>query len=656
MNKYIKTEWAKNNIVGSAINMDKIENKLVEITDEIILAHNNMSSINSSLEYLKKKTRIIEPTDFGKIDGINDTQTMESMFLNMGDNVIINLNKDIILKKPISTSFSNITLNCNGYTIFYDGNYNLDNNNAIDRYYGALNFVGQKLEQLAITSCSYVKYIDSTLLRLYCSTENLKEGDYVYFNISSGDTWQKDYSDIVEGTIGTRKIINKGDGYIEVAHDCPYDVTTFTNNKLFRINPSFNIKINDFKFHDNGSYVYDVGEDYSQRSSWVSGIVFWRCINVQVNTPLIERNKFPGIFFKGCANFHVFNGKCHNPTSLGGGCGYFTQISSSNNGLIEECEGIQTRHVVDCSGSNHITVRGCKEEGFRTNWSFDLHGINEHDILFQNCIGNFKIGNGIQNFPMSTANITVDNCKFYKTSIDGNRNIRITNCEYFGLGIQRGAHHLGEVKIENSKIYGNASRWYGYGSNRGRNYNLSIDISNSDIIYTDYLEDLTAQSSDLFGLHDFEEITLNNCKLKTDLVARKNISLGAKYVFLDNNKFNDIFVSTPNNLLNSLYVRNNLFKTVKQINGQTYVRAIDLDQTQVNNLFVSNNRFFGGMNTSLDWLRHLVQIKDGGIVLLTDNVLYNGGELLADNYLQLIGTNGKSVNNVLKNYTGQILK
>lgn len=81
MEKYNKTEWTKNNIVASSINMDKVENQLYKLTEEAILVRNKIDSY---------KLPIASPTVLGGVKiGANlsiDSNGVLSAVINNNDN------------------------------------------------------------------------------------------------------------------------------------------------------------------------------------------------------------------------------------------------------------------------------------------------------------------------------------------------------------------------------------------------------------------------------------------------------------------------------------------------------------------------------------------------------------------------------------------
>lgn len=456
--------WAQNNakitsevkgqnqeVANKVANVEKQFADQIEgsTNDDELINYRHSDLINQTFDTAKKrgdfiendsKERSINAAWYGiKGDGkTDDTDSMQTMFESIGSNVniIFPQKSTILVSKPIIVKGSHLNIDFNGSTLKYTGTQSLDHNNGSDRYYGALMFIGdvESTVRNIVSVSQYTGWVNSKdtaghdnyggqknppdqVTRIELSAEDaatFSAGDYAEVtlkNYNTSDSWSASFSDNpaqLNGIITRVLDINGNFIYCDFSSEFIFDNIQLATMR--QINPKTNIKVSNLNFIDGNETEVPDSPSLDDKSSWVSGLKFIRCANVEIERFRSQKQRFPAISMWQVHDIVIDDFKAKDSKYMGPGCGYGITLIACTRGRINNGRGRKVRHLVDLSASGHIFVNNCH---LLNDWlnAFDCHGVGEFDINFNDCSGNFLIGNNLDEFPCMTASVNIDNCQ-----------------------------------------------------------------------------------------------------------------------------------------------------------------------------------------------------------------------------------------------------
>jgi len=538
--------------------------------------------------------------DFGvKADGItDDTSALQQLFDSIdGPRTIIFPQKsNIIISKPIIITKSNLTLECNDTTFMYTGKQTLDHNNGTERYYAAVMFKGEMLDQVKTVTnfTQYTGYVDpsvtlgqtnygglqnppDTVSKITIASNEKNDlivGDYVSVHIKNySDSYDKNYQDNpaeLNNILSKLIAINGQDLFIDIASDFIFDHIQLQT--ICKANVLSNLTINNFHFTDTNETPIPQNPSSQEQSSWVSGLKFIRCTNVTVNNFFASKHRFPALSMWQVHNYSITNSQACNARYLGPGCGYLMQLMATSHGIVSKAFGTEIRHLVDLSASGHILI---EKSEMVNNWlnAFDCHGTGEFDITYKDCNGNFLFGNNIQQFPNMTASVHLLNCT---GSVTANwiYNLNIDNSK-IGLFNFNNIQRIVNVSISNSIITSQDKTSKIFASSRSAYYNSAFSIFNCCIRYD---SKTTISDSSAIRLEGYSNVQLNNIREITN-----DSPIFQLIQFLRCNKINISNVFSTRNI--GFYVNNRstagneIVSTVRSQDGYLSVQNVNFSNT-----------------------------------------------------------------------------
>lgn len=277
--------------------------------------------------------------------------------------------------------------------------------------------------------------------------------------------------------------IDAVNNYIYTDYFSPFDFSNFafsSSHVIQKINPVKHVSIKDFYLNDivpwkNPSTI----NNGSNRDKIVCGIGIQYAADVALTNISGKNTKFPVITTYYAHTVNINKIKIVDPAYLGGGEGYGIQVNNGYNVHINGITGIKERHLVDFSASGFCSLRNAISTSVQVG-SYDCHGICEHDILFDNCVGSFQFGNGIQYFPELTDRITIRNSK---GSIVAN-SVGDLNIETSRLRIQKLTVN-GDLTFDQSRLEMFGTSEISYLERGGRSKAASLKVTDSKMITGD---------------------------------------------------------------------------------------------------------------------------------------------------------------------------
>ena len=598
---------------------ENLSNEIERINEKIT---NDIETINSQLNNkISKSDNTVYAADFNIVgDGItDDTQAIQDMFNLNVNTVIFESGKKYLITKPIVIKNSNLNIDFNGATILWNGTSILDNNNGIDRYYGAFTFVGGTVNKKYTikeinTDCS-----DENLISGYSFTiddNDINKGDYIWVYIDMGE-WKTDYSDYKPVLNRVCRVVSVDNNKIYTDLNTPFEFDLSQVNSIIvkKINLIENITIKNLNYKDLTEENFD-SISTNERATFVGGLSFHCCRNIVCENIQSYNYKFPSIMLRRCYMADFKNIKAYDKSTSGGGLGYIIQVMQSVYVNIENCYGENVSPVVDfttsafCSIKNAGSRAGLKNSISHTYNKFTCHGQCEHDIVFDNCNGHFHFGNGIGEFPVLTENITIVNssgylgCEHVHNLIVNNSNIKLGTYKNFSNRMYGTNLLFSNCNIE----IGAYSYTIGM-KDRGKYNNKFLKFNNCNINVTGIRSGIDSK----FVIRGFASVIINNCtcaKTKINVGSNRDFilcsfidnyltlltnntlsNLGFNYCFSTNNIF-----SKTENPTNKVKCINNTFRRTIDDNSYGIIIALNFDSTfteQDNNWYIDiqNNNF-----------------------------------------------------------------
>lgn len=479
-----------------------------------------------------------------KGDGTDETQKLQNAVqaLSEGQKLIIPRGKTIVVTKPIEITKSNVFIDFQGSTLDYRGTNVISQENSSERNQGAINVKGMitnvKSNVLSMQSVGLAKtHIDNSFsgeesfrrANTCLELENaslFEVNDYVYIDIYNNGSyvWNSDKSD----NPAMINCLAKVTGVLENKIYVDFKTGDFIfNNPNFggtvtKVNVLENITIENFNFIDTAERLdFPMTDDELAvegiRGSWVNGIYLQYCHNVKLNNITGRNTTFPLISARRCHNTYVDKLEITDPKIISAGCGYGAQFVACLNTFVKNAYGSNVRHLVDFSrGGNAIVADSVCVDA--SNGAFDLHGIGEFGITFDNCTGTFLLGNGAQEFPEIIGSVVFNRCTgSFFGGVSFATDLIMSNCDWEIIDMT--PIRASNLVISNSKIRCKnvqRSQVRFVGASRGGKYQMKCAVTNTDI----YLDD--------FG----------------DINPRPLYFAGFRNLYLDQTRFDNRYVDT----------------------------------------------------------------------------------------------------------------
>ena len=384
--------------------------------------------------------------NFGAVlDGVTDDTTALESAISSLDNVlndgtkrykITSRNGKIKLSRPIYITKSNVELDLSNSEIIWVGDSVVQVGR--ERDVAIITVKGEEVTSTKQNITNLQKYNTPSIptknvMRLQVTDKSVYQvGDYVNLTYKTGVNTLNTYypqADIL------CRIVNIDDYFIYVDYYSPFDYTVLTaTGTITKIIPVKNVTIKNMKINDTLPWKHDdTSGDGINRSQCVSGISFWMAVYCQAENIEGTNTKLPLIFTNYAYDLNLKNIRLYDPAYLGSGEGYGVHANQSMYVHCENLYALNERHVLDFSASAFCTAKNIYSPHPKQT-SITIHGICEHDIVFENVNGSFNAGSGIENFPCLNMNITLRNYSGivgtnYCTNllIDGNSNVKLNN-------------------------------------------------------------------------------------------------------------------------------------------------------------------------------------------------------------------------------------
>jgi hypothetical protein len=374
----------------------------------------------------------------------------------------------------------------------------------------------------------------SSILGCKVKTDNNTKfavGDFAILDVKTGTNTVNNL--LPQATVICEVLEITSDGYIVLDYYSPYDWSGKTvTGTLTQVTPRKNVMVKNLHIEDeivvNSTYKTD-----GQRDTFVSGVSFYYTKNCKAENISGKNTKFPVIINRYSHNFNGKNIKLNRPAIWDGGEGYTCQFITSNKCTLENIYGVRERHNVDISGGAFYIIKNAKSHRPKF-MPFDMHGICEHSIVWENCIGAVVMCNGISEFPCIVDNVQFLNHKGAITCGGTDSyasNVKITNSDVTLLN-----YHAITTEIINSKVLHNTA---------SSNYDL---FPNRRGTTDKAIFKIIGGSFDLYGTGGitvvkvyYDQFILKDCKSSSKL----NIPSTSKAVlsFVDNTDITSITVN-----------------------------------------------------------------------------------------------------------------
>lgn len=538
---------------------DQIENMTLEdpSSAEMVAAHVNTNTgeswttIGRRLDDENKKVNEQLATNTQRIEDINtnvlmygvkgdgetdETTILQNIFssLPFGSRVSFPHKKIFKITRPLIIDRDNIHIDFNGSKLLYAGTADLDDDNGAGRMYGAITVRGSLIESTKTNVVDIISNEGIIDQEFYVNGDNfhglkqpftqvtkivtdnsligntIKKGDYVSVSVKNytGYAWDKNYGDnpSMLSVIARVIYVDNANVYIDVCSDLRFN-STKVNGTISLLSPVDKVTIENLVYEDiNDTPIPATITDNRVRDSWVGGISVRYASNFTLNNFKASRHRFPALMLRSVYNPIINNFVASYPRTVTAGCGYGMQIGSSTHGSIKNVRGYGLRHLVDFASSGHMRVVDCR---MPNDWhgAFDCHGLGEFDITYVNCQGNFLAGNGINEFPQMTGNITLENCKGSLQMAWAQR-IHVNNSLVYmdSKRITRSPH----VEIINSKLMFKRTKYNFVAADRGVYMQTAFIIDNTSIEITNLNNPWQEWTNKLFEVDAYKKVRISN--------------------------------------------------------------------------------------------------------------------------------------------------
>lgn len=300
------------------------------------------------------------------------------------------------LTEPIDVTQSDIEIDGNGSTIIWEGND--DGLNNVNRLIGMFNVKGKQTDikkNILYFNLSYGFNTQGGYV-IPDTLDDLLPGDHVILDIKTGEY---DVNKLNPKVAIMTKIIEIADGKVYLEYANPFNFPAIFTGTLTKVETVQNVTIKNFNIIDRAplieGFVSSASTQYPNYKPLASGVSLHYANNCIVENVKGINTKFPLVMTYYTSRIKTDNITLEHPSLIGGGEGYLVQFNNSTYCQANDCVGDKARHVVDFTYSAFGTVKRCRGYATASN-SYQLHGAYEHDITFEDCIGNFGSFSGEQ--------------------------------------------------------------------------------------------------------------------------------------------------------------------------------------------------------------------------------------------------------------------
>lgn len=402
----------------------------------------------------------------------------------------------------------------------------------------------------------------------------IKKGDFISVNVKNySDSWDKNYGDnpSMLNVIAHVIYVDGANVYIDVCSDLRFN-STKVNGTIALLETVDNITIENLIFEDiNDTPIPTTITDNSERDSWVAGISVRYATNFTLLNYKASRHRFPALMLRNVYNPIIDNFVATNARTVTAGCGYGMQIMSSVHGTIKNARGFGLRHLIDFTSSGHMRV---VDSRMPNDWhgAFDCHGMGEFDITYVNCVGNFLAGNGINEFPEMTGNITLENCKG-SLQMSWAQKIHVNNSLlYFDAIRDTKSPH---IEILNSKLIFKRTKYNFAAVPRGVYMQTAFIIDNTTIEITNENNPSQEWTNKLFEIDAYKKVRISNIPYVrnlrndvmlitiarcTDITISDNLPTNIGFYLTNTTSINDNIILADNSMAaGTLRIKDNKF-------------------------------------------------------------------------------------------------
>ena len=512
-------------------------------------------------------------------DGVSDnSDEINQMFEEIPEGSKVTFEKGTyVVTKPIEINKSNISVDFNGSEIIWRGDNSTESNGVIK----STGVLESTIDVNSFTS-------DRKGITLTVSAHDLVKGDYIYL---MGNTVNRDYvNNFLPSTTNLLKVSEVTPTTVKVSFVNNYDYTDDTYFRLAKANVISNVDISNADIID------------ESQSGFINGVYLNYVVNSTVENINIHETTRKGVKIQSCNNVKVENIYA-TAKVITAGSGYGMQVNQSYNVNLSNINGGYLRHLIDITQSVDVIARDC--EGFNsTNASFDLHGISESGIVFENCKGDFVIGNDTS-FPLTSTDIVLDNCFITYMTVNFANKLKIVNSKINGF------NWAGVVDLTLSNNHINAQINF---SSDIKRFDKSYVIVNGNKFFNNSIT-ISNHSNLIFSGNTIER--LGNWSFITLLNIKKSLKIS------DNQVINGGFVIGGKS--SGISITSNYFENVGQIADRNFININEeMVISDILLIKIKDNVFKANEYTSR-WFRSNgipSTIENKILYLINDNVFY----------------------------------
>ena len=507
-----------------------------------------------------------------------------------------------VVSKPIEINKSNISVDFNGSEIIWKSGNSVESN-------GIIKATGNLETAIDVTSfTSNRKGIELTV-----ASHDLVKGDYIYL---MGNTVNRDYvNNFLPATTILVKVSDVTETIIKVNFVNNYNYTADTYFSFAKANVISNVHVKNANVIDETT------------SGYINGVYLNYVVNSTVENINIKDTTRKGVKVQSCNNIKVSNIYA-TAQVVTAGSGYCLQVNQSNIVYLDNINGGYLRHLIDITQSVDVIARD--SQGLNaTNNAFDLHGISESSIVFENCKGDFIIGNDTS-FPLTSTDIVLNSCFITNMTVNFAKNLKIVNSNLNGFNwssvvdLILSNNHINTPINFNSDINRFDKSYVIVNGNTFFNNSISFN-NHSNLIFSE---------NTIERLGNWSFISLLNIKKSLKITENQVVNGGfviggnSSGISITDNSFENVGDLTERNFINIseemnivdvllLKIKDNIFKG-NNVNSTRWFRSNGISDSIKNKILylIHDNVFYGGISESrLDSLENILIRENGNIAI-----------------------------------------
>ena len=598
-----------------------VDTKLKEVTDYI--------------DDVKEKI-MINLSDFGVVgDGITDDSDAFINAVTYGETKQGNVKLIIptgtyVITKPVTIHTDNFSVEGNNATILWQGTADLGDENGRNMTRGIFEFVGEELTARndILSATSTDKFVTLEV----GNTGDYQIGEVVSFYIDYG-AWDTAFNDYKPSIATLARVISKTNSSLTIDYVTPFKIngSNFTG-RVYKIKTLKNPQIKDLNIIDE-TLAFPEDATFTDRNTWVSGVLFNKVENLHVENIRVKGHKAKGVRITHAIDGTVQNIWTEYPKAYGGGAGYGMQIANSQRINVYNFKGLYNRHLIDFSKAYHCNVYDSGDMYARYG-TFDCHGFSEHDITFNNCYGSYVFGNGIQQFPCVTENITIDGGIVDHISTQFVKDLTVSNAR---INTIRNIDRINNLLLSNVRMEIKSSGTQFKSGKRGYFESSFAKLENSHVKY-----DVTANAQG-FGFRDFDEVSVNDNQLisEKDMFGQVGSENVTRMIFENNHCKNVLLRLSTSTMKQVTMSKNRFLSTVSETIAEG-TQFLDIFGAITSDKYFVIYMFDNVMETTnpTRWIRFNAPITGENLLWLSNNNVLVGdiseffnGATLTDGFL-----------------------